>query len=340
MPEISKDEFQSRLKAALTKENEPNEAPPAQNVAASGVQSDAPVAAPVPPSTAAVTSQTSQNQTTVHTPAPPQQEQSTTQGSAPPKKATPIQAQKKVTPPKPQSSKPEPTKAASKPKTSDKMAGSQKAVPASRKEAEPVPAPKAPKPRGPPTQYRLQVRLFDGSSLRASFTPTQKISTDVRPWLDAEMGDEQRPYNLKHILTPLPSRTLSVAEESQTLRDLGLGSTANLVMVPVASYTDAYAAAGSLPVRGASAVYSAVSSVATTATGYLGSWIGYGTGATQQNESSSDSTPASSVNRSRLAGPNIRTLSDQQDDRGDRQFYNGNQVCGFHCVDAQTTNIC
>lgn len=236
--------------------------------------------------------------------------------------------------PKPQPSTPEQTKPASKPKSSDKMSGSvtQKAVPSKRKEAEP--APKAPKPRGPPTQYSLQVRLFDGSSLRASFTPTQKISTDVRPWLDAQMGDEQRPYNLKHILTPLPSRTLSVAEESQTLRDLGLGSTANLVMVPVASYTDAYAAAaGSLPVRGASAVYNAVSSVATSATGYLGSWIGYGAGAAQQNESSSsNSTPAASVNRSRLAGPNIRTLSDQQDDRGDRQFYNGNQVCDSHWV--------
>jgi UBX domain. len=59
-------------------------------------------------------------------------------------------------------------------------------------------------PRGPPTEYRLQVRLFDGSSVRSSFTPTQSIRNDVRAWLDQKMEDDNRPYNLKHILTPLP----------------------------------------------------------------------------------------------------------------------------------------
>lgn len=186
--------------------------------------------------------------------------------------------------------------------------------------------PQPPAPRGPPSQYRLQVRLFDGRSIRSSFSPTQTIRGDVRPWLDREMVDDHRPYNLKHILTPLPSRTLSVTEESQTLQDLSLGSTANLVMVPVQSYTEAYSAAGSLPARAISGVYNVVSSVAGTATGLVGSFFGY-TPSTPANEPAPSSSPSTdNSRRPRPPGPNIRTLRDQQNDRGDSQLYNGNQV--------------
>ncbi|KAJ5572853.1 hypothetical protein N7450_009837 [Penicillium hetheringtonii] len=139
------------------------------------------------------------------------------------------------------------------------------------------PKPQPPVPRGPPKEYRLQVRLFDGSSVRSTFLPNQTIGKDVRSWLDQQMTDDHRPYNLKHILTPLPSQTLSASDESQTLEKLCLGSTANLVMVPVQSYTSAYAAsASSLPVRGISTVYGVASSVASTATSFIGSFLGYG----------------------------------------------------------------
>jgi hypothetical protein len=191
--------------------------------------------------------------------------------------------------------------------------------------------PKEPKPvvpRGPPTEYRLQVRLFDGSSVRSSFTPTQNIRNDVRAWLDQKMEGDNRPYNLKHILTPLPSETLSATQESQTLRDLGLGSTANLVMVPVATYTEAYSAAGSLPVRGISAIYNLASSAASAATGLVGSFLGYGSTAPTSDTAASSASPATGTSqRPRTTGPNIRTLRDQQDGRGNNQFYNGNQVC-------------
>lgn len=191
---------------------------------------------------------------------------------------------------------------------------------------DPKPQPQA--PRGPPSQYRLQVRLFDGRSIRSSFLPTQTIRGDVRPWLDQQMADDHRPYNLKHILTPLPSRTISVTEESQTLQDLGLGSTANLVMVPVESYTEAYSAAGSLPVRAISGVYNVVSSVAGTATGLVGSFLGYGPSAPANEPASSPSPSTENARRPRPSGSNIRTLRDQQDERGNSQLYNGNQVCG------------
>ncbi|KAJ6026823.1 uncharacterized protein N7446_004577 [Penicillium canescens] len=183
-------------------------------------------------------------------------------------------------------------------------------------------------PRGPPAQYRLQVRLFDGSSVRSSFKPTQSIRNDVRPWLDQQMEGDNRPYNLKHILNPLPSETLSVTQESQTLQNLGIGSTANLVMVPVSTYTEAYSAAGSLPVRGISAVYNLASSAASTATGLVGSFLGYGSSAPANDAGpSTSSSPAPGSNsRTRNPGPNIRTLRDQQNERGDSQLYNGNQL--------------
>jgi hypothetical protein len=192
----------------------------------------------------------------------------------------------------------------------------------------------------PPTQYRLQVRLFDGSSVRSSFSPSQTIRGDVRPWIDHQMTEEKRPYNLKHILTPLPNRTLTIAEEEQTLAELGLGSTANLVMVPINTYTEAYSAAGSsLPARAVSSAvstaYGLVSSAVGTATGLVGSFLGYGQPATTSSEANSASRSSSSLSGdgatrprpSAARGPIIRTLRDQRNEHNDSQFYNGNQVC-------------
>ncbi|QQK47870.1 UBX [Penicillium digitatum] len=187
--------------------------------------------------------------------------------------------------------------------------------------------PKPRVPRGPPNEYRLQVRLFDGSSVRSSFAPTQSIRNDVRAWLDQKMEGDNRPYNLKHILTPLPSENLSVTQESQTLQDLGLGSTANLVMVPVSTYTEAYSAAGSFPVRGFSAIYNLASSAASTATGLVGSFLRYGSTAQASGAITPSASPATgNSQRPRTTGPNIQTLRDQQGGRGNSQLYNGNQL--------------
>ncbi|KAL2831224.1 hypothetical protein BDW59DRAFT_8743 [Aspergillus cavernicola] len=187
----------------------------------------------------------------------------------------------------------------------------------------PTPAP------GPPAQYRLQVRLFDGSSVRSTFSPSHTIRKEVRHWLDSQM-EEKRPYNLKHILTPLPNQTLTIADEDQSLRELIAGSTATFVMVPIKTYIEAYSDSGPLPVRAASSVYGLVSSVIGTATGYASSLLGYVQ--TQAVPSQSDSTQSTesqpsndTQRRPRAWGPNIRTLRDQED-QDKSQFYNGNQL--------------
>lgn len=188
-----------------------------------------------------------------------------------------------------------------------------------------------------PLQYRLQIRLFDGSSVRNSFPPSATIRKDVRPWLESQRSDGAEPYNLKHILTPLPNRTISVSEEERTLEELELGPTASLVMVPVPSYIEAYAPTGvvnSLPGRVVSSGYGLVSGVVGGVAGMVGGFLGYGSASNQANTTTSNSnsqqsatTPTASTTRTRSGGGiNIRTIHDQRNERDQNEFYNGNTV--------------
>lgn len=335
MPDVSKDEFRTRLSRAVNGLESPRSTQESQNpaVVSDGTAAATREAAPTPIASSA-SSQSPPQQRNINdasmTAQPMPQDAPRTMDS-PAKKELQDKTTQKSAPPKPRQSM-EVKKEALNDKREKKPAARQKAIVSADDESEL----KRPVARGPPSQYRLQVRLFDGSSVRSSFTPTQTIERDVRPWLDEKMGDDKRPYNLKHILTPLPSRTLSVAEESQTLQDLSLGSTANLVMVPVQTYTEAYASASSLPVRGASAIFNVVSSVASTTAGFVGSLVGYGPSAPTTETSSTPDHPETSQ-QSRPTGPNIRTLRDQQG-RGNSQLYNGNQartsfgVTSFGCT--------
>ncbi|KAJ5632921.1 hypothetical protein N7490_009260 [Penicillium lividum] len=335
VPDITKTTFQSRLVIAVNGQT-PSEPPQQSQTRTAAGENSEPVASS-PPGVSPVTNVTNVTPTQ-HPTYPTPQIARVASSPTPPDKNTGEVNTNNAQPEKPVSPKRQPPEKEQKEPSArkvqtDKVPPKTKQIDTGKKPAlsREEPKPQPPVPRAPPSQFRLQVRLFDGSSVRSSFSPTQTIRSDVRPWLDGKMGTEQRPYNLKHILTPLPSRTLSVSEESQSLRDLGLGSTANLVMVPVSSYTDAYSGAGSsLPVRGISAVYNVVSSVASTATGLVGSFIGYGPtapAADRSGSSSPASASASSENtRPRNTGPNIRTLRDQQNDRKDSQFYNGIQL--------------
>lgn len=183
--------------------------------------------------------------------------------------------------------------------------------------------------------YRLQIRLLDGSSVRASFLPSATIRRDLRPWIDRQRTDGKQPYNLKHVLTPHPSHTISVVEEEQTLKDLELGPTSNLVMVPIPSYTDAYAFSNaSLPMRALSTGYNIISGIISAATATIWSLLGYGFGIPTSNDAtsaeSSSRQPEDTASKPQPAASsrnnNIRTLRDQQPDRDDTQFYNGNQL--------------
>jgi hypothetical protein len=323
-PDISKDEFRSRLRAALESETIPSSVLQAQGNGTPEVSASPAAPAPVPqaqPKAQSGASKPAQQQTSQA--AMKKQNQPAKASSKDVKTAGPARSTSQSRPAPKDMNKDKGKAPMGTKKPIDKTTG-KNAISNEQQEPKPV------VPRGPPTQYRLQVRLFDGRSVRSSFTPTQSIKNDVRPWLDQQMEDDNRPYSLKQIRNPLPSETLSVSQESQTLRDLGIGSTANLVMIPVSTYTEAYSAAGSLPARGFSAVYNMASSAATTATGLVGSFLGYGSTTPAADPTPSTPESASTTQRPRQSGPNIRTLRDQQDGRGNSQLYNGNQVCSLH----------
>ena len=177
----------------------------------------------------------------------------------------------------------------------------------------------------------LQVRLFDGSTIRSKFFSGHTLRTHVRPWVDEMRSDDDTPYTFRQILTPLPYRTLSILDEEETLHDLGLVPTSTLVMIPVQSYTAAYTSHRGLLSRGAAASYGLVSTGAGMVTGALGTFLGLGQISSQQQADPADQlhdgqADAEQRPRATNASVNFRTLHDRSNDREERQLYNGNQV--------------
>lgn len=189
------------------------------------------------------------------------------------------------------------------------------------------PVPKVPKS----STCAIQIRLFDGSNIRSKFPSDQSLRSHVRKWIDESREDEDVPYTLKQILTPLPNRTLSISEEEQTLQDLGLVPSCTLVMVPVQEYTAAYTNSQGLLSKGASAGYNIVASGAGLVAGALGTFLGLGGVQAEAAGQSGPSPPEQTRNPERRSQDtssriNVRTLRDQQSDRDPHQLYNGNQV--------------
>lgn len=205
------------------------------------------------------------------------------------------------------------------------------------------------------TDIRLQVRLFDGSTVRNSFPAEATVAKDVRKWIDAEVARKAvdggatsgQPYNLKLILTPLPNRSIEAGEEDSALCDLdGVKGSATMVMVPVRGYVDSYSTSSSGIVGGVvggatSMVGAGIGLVGTAAgmvIGGLGRLLGAGAGAgagqqtqpepqTQERDTRQDrETGESSATRSNVR---VRTLADQRmDEETERrkkgtQLYNG-----------------
>ncbi|TEY68352.1 hypothetical protein BOTCAL_0119g00250 [Botryotinia calthae] len=168
----------------------------------------------------------------------------------------------------------------------------------------------------------LQIRLFDGSSIRSRFPSTSTLSGDVRKWIDSQQKDDA-PYIFKQVCTPLPNKTLSMTDESQHLASLGLSPSATLIIVPVQTYTSAYEATESSSIlsRGIAAGYGlgawGVSRVLTTLGGIVGS-----SAATSDTEQMVGSS--ASVGGGRAS--NLRTLRDQNDNDNHHELYNGNTL--------------
>ena len=175
----------------------------------------------------------------------------------------------------------------------------------------------------------LQVRLFDGSTIRSRFSSDHCLRQSVRHWVDEHRTDGDTPYTFKQILAPLPNRAISITEEEESLQSLDLTPSATLIMVPVQEFTAAYSTQTGIVSKGLSASYTLVSASARILTGALGSFLGIGQGtATVQPELSHGRGPEDSESEPRQSrsGINVRTLGNQEGERDRRQFYNGNQL--------------
>ncbi|KAL8681490.1 MAG: hypothetical protein Q9224_003243 [Gallowayella concinna] len=170
----------------------------------------------------------------------------------------------------------------------------------------------------------LQVRLFDGVTIRGKFPPEASLDRDIRTWISEQRTDGDTPYTLKQIVTPLPSKTITISEEKESLQSLGLLPSATMVMVPIPGYTGAYSGQGIVG-KAVAMGYNVASTSGNMVVGALGTVLGFGratpsTGQSPPSESNEHWGPV-------LAGEGMkfRTMR-RRDDDADHQLYNGNQV--------------
>merc|ERR1712093_369250 len=166
----------------------------------------------------------------------------------------------------------------------------------------------------------VQVRLFDGSTIRSRFPSTGSLLKDVRPWVDGKQEGDT-PYTFKQVLSPLPNKNIEMSEEEHTFTALGLTPSATLILVPVADYTSAYEGGGGLVSSAASGGYSLISLGLGLVTGALGSLFGGSAAPAPPPAPAAASGPSPAS-----ASINVRTLGDQRKEskKDDQQFYNGN----------------
>ncbi len=178
----------------------------------------------------------------------------------------------------------------------------------------------------------LQVRLFDGSSIRAKFAADADIATAVRTWVKeaSPEGGADIPFTFRQILAPQPSKTIEVGEEHHSLLDLGLVPSATLVLVPIAGATTAYAS-------DSGGLYGAASWVANSAYGVFGElWrflpsLSRAPAGAPYIGGTADELESSNREGARMAGSDgaapggaVRGMRDTRTDDRTTTFYNGN----------------
>lgn len=173
----------------------------------------------------------------------------------------------------------------------------------------------------------VQVRLFDGTTIRSTFPSGQTLGKNVRQWIDEQRADSDVPYTFRQILAPLSNRPISISEEEESLQSLGLTPSATLVMVPVQNYSAAYDPAQGYLKKGLSVGYNLVSGSIGLVTGAMGSLLGVGNGTVATTPTGPITRGSAQAESTHLSpGMNIRTLRDRQANKDEQQLYNGNQV--------------
>nr|POE90026.1 ubx domain-containing protein 6 [Quercus suber] len=179
----------------------------------------------------------------------------------------------------------------------------------------------------------LQVRLFDGSSIRSRFLPTATLANEIRDWIkdtSPDNAENKAPFTFRQVLAPSPSRSIGESDEHKTVQELGLTPSATLVLVPVTGFVDAYSDGNSGGLLGL--LYSSTSGL-WNSLGSLGSFLPSFT-IDHSTPLPNDNTPSTRDQSASAAGPatiRVRTLASQRDEadtKNETEFYNGNSL-GF-----------
>ncbi|KAI1092914.1 hypothetical protein F5B19DRAFT_452259 [Rostrohypoxylon terebratum] len=181
-------------------------------------------------------------------------------------------------------------------------------------------------PSGSRGEYaNIQVRLFDGSTIRSRFKSDATLNNEVRKWIDEDRTDGHAPYTFRLVLSPLPNKAIEPAEEIQSLLTLGLAPSATLVLVP-AKYAMAYPQSGGFLWR---AVFSIFGAGYGLISGVFGGITGMIFGHRHARHQSGDERiplreyPGLGSTR---ASSRISGFQNPGDARRDTQLYNGNSL--------------
>ncbi|KAI0894401.1 hypothetical protein F4806DRAFT_473060 [Annulohypoxylon nitens] len=173
----------------------------------------------------------------------------------------------------------------------------------------------------------IQVRLFDGSTIRSRFKSDATLNKEVRKWIDEDRTDGYAPYTFRLVLSPLPNKAIEPAEEIQSLLTLGLAPSATLVLVP-AKFALAYPHSGGFLWRSLGVVFSIFGAGYGLISGVFGGITGMIFGRRHVHQSGNERIPlqdyqglGSMRNSSRISG-----FQNPGDARRDTQLYNGNSL--------------
>lgn len=185
-------------------------------------------------------------------------------------------------------------------------------------------------------QCALQVRLFDGSTIRTRLPAKSTLGRDVRKWIDETRTDGSQPYSFKVILTPLPNRSIDAAtEEDQTLEELGLTPSSTLVLAPADRAVPAYPSINA-------GLYNPVSHLIAAVLAFIGGILGSITGAVTGSGSTGDNgdngpgqrpapeqqdrSQGQTTGRDGASSSRIKGFQNHDDRKRDQQLYNGNSL--------------
>lgn len=171
-----------------------------------------------------------------------------------------------------------------------------------------------------PKQCALQVRLFDGSTIRWQFLPHETLRIEVRSWINKQGSEGDTPYTFKEILSPTSNRVISISEEEASLQSLGFMPSTTLVKIPISGYTTAYDRDKGLIFKGLFACYSIASTGIGKISNAISTIIGLDQAVPHREEIGPQGTSAV------LGSSPSQSSNEQPENRQEQQFYNGNQV--------------